>query len=465
MKNRFALRSLSILAMFVFGASFAQSQSPVLNQRASARKLAPAASGAQLPVVGGGTLGRLTKWTGFTSSNSVIGDTSIFEDKFGKVGIGTDTPTSKLTVQGMIETTLGGLKFPDGTVQSTAAVSGLQSIFHDSTLTGNGTSGSPLGVAVPLNLTGASNQTPLLVITNTGVAVTGFGGDGINATGGSATCCFDGGVGVRGFGGDSASIEGGAGMTAEGGKHTGTQFPDKGGDGIRAKGGDSVAGIGGHGIIVVGGNGTNDRGGDGIQAIAGSAGGFAGLFFGFVEVNGSLRVDEDLSVHGTKNFKIDHPLDPGNRYLLHAAIESSEVLNVYSGNVTTDESGNAQVTLPEWFEAINRDFRYQLTVVGTFAQAVIAEKIKGNRFTIRTNTPNVEVSWQVTGVRSDPVMIKHPFKAEQDKSESERGFYLGPELYGLPEERGIEWARRPELMQQVKERREQAKQKAASARR
>ncbi|HEU4386620.1 MAG TPA: hypothetical protein VFV34_02400 [Blastocatellia bacterium] len=460
MKSRLFRRAIAISAMLALNITLARAQSPVGTQKASSKNLAPAGTGPQLPVAGAGTPGRVTKWTGFSSSNSVIGDTSIFEDKYGLVGIGTDTPTSKLTVAGMIQT-FSGVKFPDGTVQSTAAVSGLQSIFHDTTLTGNGTQGSPLGLAVPLTVSGASNQAPLLQLTNTGAgAVTGFGGDGINATGASATCCFDGGVGVRGFGGQSASIEGGAGMTAEGGKHTGTQFPDKGGDGIRARGGDSVAGIGGHGIIVVGGNGTNDRGGDGIQSIAGSAGGFAGLFFGFVEVNGSLRVDEDLSVHGTKNFKIDHPLDPANKYLLHAAIESSEVLNVYSGNVTTDEGGSAVVTLPDWFEAINRDFRYQLTVVGTFAQAIIADKIKGNRFTIRSSSPNVEVSWQVTGVRSDPVMIQHPFKTEQDKSERERGTYLGPELYGQREERGTSWARNPELMRQMKERREQVKVKS-----
>jgi hypothetical protein len=81
-------------------------------------------------------LGRLTKWTGFTSSNSFIGDTSIFEDKFGNVGIGTDSPTSKLTVAGTIE------------------ASGGSSILHNLTLTGNGTTARPLG-AVPLFLKGA----------------------------------------------------------------------------------------------------------------------------------------------------------------------------------------------------------------------------------------------------------------------------------------------------------------------
>src|SRR5262245_61207547 len=64
--------------------------------------LTPAA-GPNLPVFGGGTLGRVTKWTGFGSS-CLIGDSTIFEDKFGKVGIGTDSPTSQFTVAGFIET-------------------------------------------------------------------------------------------------------------------------------------------------------------------------------------------------------------------------------------------------------------------------------------------------------------------------------------------------------------------------
>src|SRR5262249_54734723 len=122
-------------------------------------------------------------------------------------------------------------------------------------------------------------------------------------------------------------------------------------------------------------------------------------------------------------------------------------------------NGYASVGLPDWFEALNRDFRYQLTVVGTFAQAIVARKIKGNRFVINTSAPNVEVSWQVTGVRSDRSTRKFPLDVEEAKTERERGYYLNPDAYGQPEERGIEWARHPETMQKLKQRRIEAEQR------
>src|SRR5262249_702246 len=115
------------------------------------RLLTPA-GGPNLPVAGTGTLGKLPKWLGFTSSTSLIGDSSIFEDKSGLVGIGTIAPTSKLTVAGVIESS-GGFKFGDGSVQTTA---GLDAISHDLTLEGTGASSSPLGIALPLTLAGAS---------------------------------------------------------------------------------------------------------------------------------------------------------------------------------------------------------------------------------------------------------------------------------------------------------------------
>jgi hypothetical protein len=115
------------------------------NQRTVVKNgVVQAAGGPNLPVFGAGTVGQLSKWTGLTSTNSFLGDSIITETKLGNIGIGTTTPGSKLTIAGTIETTSGGVMFPDGTLQTTA---GLSSVIHDTTLTGNGTAASPLGIA------------------------------------------------------------------------------------------------------------------------------------------------------------------------------------------------------------------------------------------------------------------------------------------------------------------------------
>ena len=109
---------------------------------------------------------------------------------------------------------------------------------------------------------------------------------------------------------------------------------------------------------------------------------------------GDVDVDGNLS-KAAGSFKIDDPLGPANKYLFHSFVESPDMMNIYNGNVTTDGQGNALVQLPEWFEALNLDFRYQLTVIGQFAQTIVATKIANHSFTIQTDKPNVEVSWQV----------------------------------------------------------------------
>src|SRR5580765_2376040 len=111
--------------------------------------------------------------------------------------------------------------------------------------------------------------------------------------------------------------------------------------------------------------------------------------------------------------------------------------NIYDGVVTTDGSGTATVDLPTYFEALNRDFRYQLTVMGQFAQAIVASKMANHRFTIKTDKPNVEVSWQVTGIRHDAFADAHRIPVEQAKPDKERGRYLHPELFGAPTEKSI----------------------------
>jgi hypothetical protein len=124
------------------------------------------------------------------------------------------------------------------------------------------------------------------------------------------------------------------------------------------------------------------------------------------------------------------------------------MMSIYNGNATTGAKGEAIVTLPAYVEALNKDFRYQLTIIGDqFAQARISSKIKDNRFTIKTDKPNIDVSWQVTGVRQDPYAKAHPIQPEVEKHADEKGKYLHPELYGQPESRGIGYEDRQRMQQ------------------
>lgn len=150
-------------------------------------------------------------------------------------------------------------------------------------------------------------------------------------------------------------------------------------------------------------------------------------------VNGTASINGNLS-KGGGSFKIDHPLDPANKYLYHSFVESPDMMNIYNGNITTDYNGLATVELPDYFEALNRDFRYQLTSIGVFAQAIVLEKVSGNKFTIKTDKPNVEVSWQLTGVRQDAFANQNRIPNSVDKVGKEKGLYLHPTAFGLPEE-------------------------------
>ncbi len=158
--------------------------------------------------------------------------------------------------------------------------------------------------------------------------------------------------------------------------------------------------------------------------------GYAGYFIGNVHVTGTLS-------KGGGSFKIDHPLDPANKYLSHSFVESPDMMNIYNGNVVTDAAGYATITLPDYFEALNRDFRYQLTVIGRFAQAIVVDEIQGNQFRIQTDVPGVKVSWQVTGIRHDPFAEANRIPVEEEKTGDARGRYLYPEVYGEGAQAGI----------------------------
>jgi hypothetical protein len=164
-----------------------------------------------------------------------------------------------------------------------------------------------------------------------------------------------------------------------------------------------------------------------------SESGWAGYFNGKVNVTGSLT-------KGGGAFKIDHPLDPENRYLYHSFVESPDMKNIYDGVVELDASGEAWVTLPTWFEALNETFRYQLTPLGGPGPNLhVAQEIQDNRFQIAGGEPDMRVSWQVMGIRHDAFAEANRFPVEEEKPDGERGTYIHPVEHGQPEAAGLDY--------------------------
>lgn len=184
---------------------------------------------------------------------------------------------------------------------------------------------------------------------------------------------------------------------------------------------------------------SNSVGGYALYAQA-TGSGSATLYGIFAEASGGTTnyagyFNDDVHVAGTLSkaagsFKIDHPQDPTNRYLSHSFVESPDMKNVYDGVVVLDGEGRAVVQLPGYFEALNKDFRYQLTPIGAPAPGLfIAREISDNQFTIAGGRPHLKVSWQVTGIRNDPYAREHRIQVETDKLEEHKGYYLFPEYY------------------------------------
>jgi hypothetical protein len=288
---------------------------------------------------------------------------------------------------------------PQGKPASTVA--------HDATLSGDGTAESPLGVTVPLSLSA--------LVAPSEAVINGY------ATGSGTV------IGVKGTGGTGG---------------TGVFGSSQSGDGVF---GASPSGSGVSGASITG-NGVFGSTSSGIAILGLGGSGLAGRFNGNVMITGSLS-------KGGGSFKIDHPLDPENKYLYHSFVESPDMKNVYDGVTTLDGNGETTIELPEWFEALNRDFRYLLTPIGAPAPGLyVADKISRNRFRVSGGLPGMEVSWQVTGIRQDAWANKNRIPVEEEKSARERGYYLYPELYDQPEYRSVDHSLYPELMKAIKAR-------------
>jgi hypothetical protein len=242
-------------------------------------------------------------------------------------------------------------------------------------------------------------------------------------------------IGVHGFGDTAVKGENTAGGT-------GVYGVSSSGMGVHGFTGKESTGVGGMAVFgeVAAINGAVGVYGQAPMNTASSA----GWFDGPVTVTGFLNKPGG-------GFKIDHPLDPANKYLSHSFVESEDMKNIYDGVAVLDAEGTAVVKLPAWFESLNRDFRYQLTCLGRFCQVYIAEEIANSRFKIAGGERGLKVSWMVTGIRRDPWAEANRLKVEDHKPARERGYYLHPFLYGHGVDKGVIWAYNPEIMKAMQE--------------
>ncbi|MFI6448382.1 hypothetical protein [Kitasatospora sp. NPDC050543] len=273
---------------------------------------------------------------------------------------------------------------------------------------------------------GRSTDGPgLLGISEHNVGIRGVGGgDGSGVIG----ACTGSAPGVFGSSSDGSGVEGNADGEAAGVVGRSEAGPAVFGVstvnvGVRGESGTGIA-VTGEGQV-----GVLARGDTGLIAVGSFK---AADFDGDVHVSGSITVTGSINKSAC-SFRIDHPLDPANRVLEHCSVESSERKNVYDGTVTLDGTGEATVTLPGWFAALNGRLCYQLTPLdGPAPELHVVRRGDGGSFDVRGGAPGAEVCWQVTGVRQDAWARANPLVAEQDKPSEQRGHFITPDAHGRP---------------------------------
>jgi hypothetical protein len=350
----------------------------------------------------------------------------------GNVGIGTSTPTAKLDVT---SSGSAGVRAAGGTYGIDASGGSVGGQFAG---TGGGSYGVYAAGIYGVYGTGATY----------GIGGTSSSGTGVYGSSSSGTAVYGSSTNSYGV---YASSTNGYGLYATGGPNgvvasaisgAGVSGTSSGGPGVVAIGGTNGVEATGttRGVYATGGDygvvgAANNIGGVGVYG-SGTTGGY---FNGAVTISGWLNVLGFIYKTGG-GFKIDHPLDPSNKYLYHSFVESPDMMNIYNGNITLDANGEAAVGLPDWFGTLNKEFRYQLTAIGVPGPNLyIAEEISQNHFKIAGGTAGMRVSWQVTGIRQDTYAKAHRIPIEEEKPAEERGKYLHPQEEGVSEPLGMNY--------------------------
>jgi hypothetical protein len=405
---------------------------------------AEAAAGDSL-IIGSSTNNAGTSNTILTTTSTVVAF-ELLQNGAGTALMGYVTPTSGTTrgVYGRTDSPNG-----DGVQARNAGAGGSGSAIrayggNNAGLVASTSSGSAYAVYAVNSATGIGD--------GGGVYGSSVHDTGLYGTGGSYGVYGTGGTGVHGYssGGDgvagaSDSFHGVSGYSTSSSGVFGSSnssygvFGSSSSDGVHGgSSGQFGAGVSGtstgtDGHGVVGSLSTDSGNASGVYGASAGSTSFAGYFEGKVAVTGTLS-------KGGGSFRIDHPLAPATKILQHSFVESPDMLNIYNGVVSANGKGEATVTLPAWFMALNRDFRYQLTAIGRPAPDLhVNAKVAAGRFTIAGAKPGQEVSWQLTGIRRDAWANANRIAVELDKPADQRGKYLHPAAHGKPLSAGVDY--------------------------
>lgn len=115
-----------------------------------------------------------------------------------------------------------------------------------------------------------------------------------------------------------------------------------------------------------------------------------------------------LWVQGSKQFMIDHPLQPDHKYLMHSCLEGPEIAVFYRGEAQL-EQGEATVILPDYFEALTRKEKRTVMLTPklegeTPVSMLAASVVKEGKFVVRRiddKNPSQKFYWEVKAVRAD----------------------------------------------------------------
>jgi hypothetical protein len=276
----------------------------------------------------------------------------------GKVGIGTAAPTSTLTVAGEIKTTLGGVRFPDGTLQTTTAAAG---IYNDGGNIGIGTANA----VAKLDIRGAQSTNYLNLSEGGNVSVASIVTDISNTP--TFLLQNPSSLSQISLNPDGVSFFG---VTAPGAKvGIGTASPST--------------------FFQVVGTST-----------------FIGNV-GIGKTNPSTALDVNGTITGTtKNFEIPYPGLPGFD-LVHSTLEGPENAVFYRGHGALVD-GSAVVTLPSYFKDLTRpgSATVLLTAQGVAPYLLSYDNFSGNTFTVHGSIPSGSFDWQVEATRADVPLLQ-----------------------------------------------------------